>query len=197
MNSYCNEVSIFESVRFLNEGILDEKQIYKHYLEKFKHYLEKLKDIGNKIQKTSDEEKIKKFIDENYINIVKAIKVCSKEPKDMEIIDLENVILLLLSIISGLLGAIFTVAKVSSCLTTFLCIISILFLILSAMHEINENKYRETKRKYYSDFFNNLSSIRKSLEKILYKNANALPDNYKNKIIDLLDKMEEILDEPA
>lgn len=30
MNSYCNEVSIFESVRFLNEGIIDEKQIYKH-----------------------------------------------------------------------------------------------------------------------------------------------------------------------
>lgn len=115
----------------------------------------------------------------------------------MEIIDLENVILLLLSIISGLLGAIFTVAKVSSCLTTFLGIISILFLILSAIHEINENKYRETKRKYYSEFFNNLSSIRKSLEKILYKNTNTLPDNYKNKIIDLLDKMEEILDEPA
>ena len=150
-----------------------------------------------KSKKTSDEEKIKKFIDENYINIVKAIKVCSKEPKDMEIIDLENVILLLLSIISGLLGAIFTVAKVSSCLTIFLGIISILFLILSAIHEINENKYRETKRKYYSEFFNNLSSIRKSLEKILYKNTNTLPDNYKNKIIDLLDKMEEILDEPA
>lgn len=75
-NAY-NEPSIFESVTFLNEF-----KAFDNY-KKINGYIEKIKQIKNETPSSDDEEKIKKFVDKNYDDIIKALEILKKSRDDI------------------------------------------------------------------------------------------------------------------
>lgn len=174
MNAYYSESSIFESVRFLNEdGILTEGA-------KLKEFLEKIKKIKNSKPSVYDDDiKIKNFVDKNYNDIVKATEICNKEIDKITKTEIKTLVSTVLIMISGVALFAATSSFIGLGIYLFGVIASIISFIIQA---IKYNRYR--------DFQDELITIKKSLENVLSR-ANNIPNNYRNKILDLIDKIED------
>ena len=164
---------IDENNKVMTESVLSP-------VHKFKKKLEKLKN--SKPKEYSENDEIKRFVDESYDIIDDVARILEKEPDKFRKHEIKKVITFILTNISAVLvvgvGGFITAGFIISLLSTIAIAIDPLIQYLRKCDDI--------------ETFNDLMKIRGALIKLKNK---KLPDSYKRKIIDMIDKIDNAYEE--
>lgn len=142
--------------------------------------LEKIKDA--KPSEYDDNKEIKKFVDDNYNEIVKASKLLQKEPEELTKNDRKFIVSYAVAFI-GYIGGL--VALSVSFVGIPIMVLSLIWIIVSSFINII---IRNSRVDADVQAMHDLSKVKTALKKL---NTKKLPDAYKKKVSDLIQKIDD------
>lgn len=159
------------------------------FINPLKIKLKELEKIKNaKPSEYADNKEIKKFVDDNYNEIVKASDLLQKEPEELTKNEQKIMVTFVLSFIGSLGGGLLLLSSAPivgiaiSVLSTLWMVIGSLIQVMIIISRANTD----------GEALKNLSKVKTALKKI---NTKKLPDEYKKKVSDLIQKIDDAEDD--